>query len=98
MEQLVERINTNFSAFFTSMGFAGEVGLRRGNHENDFENFGISIRVKFRDAEPLSELTGSRQSGGERSVSTALYMLALQQRTSVPFRSVPGLSLEIFSN
>ena len=89
LEQLTERINTNFSAFFTSMGFAGEVGLRRGNHENDFENYGISIRVKFRDAEPLSELTGSRQSGGERSVSTALYMLALQQLTSVPFRSVP---------
>ena len=86
LEELVERINTNFADFFTRMGFAGEVGLKRGNHENDFENYGISIRVKFRDDEPLQELTGARQSGGERSVSTALYMLALQQLTSVPFR------------
>ena len=87
-EQLIDRINTNFLEFFNRMGYAGEVGLRRGQHENDFENYGISIRVKFRDNEPLQELTGARQSGGERSVSTALYMLALQQLTSVPFRSV----------
>ena len=88
LEQLIERINTSFMEFFNRMGYAGEVGLRRGQHENDFENYGISIRVKFRDNEPLQELTGARQSGGERSVSTALYMLALQQLTSVPFRSV----------
>ena len=87
LEQLIERINTSFMEFFNRMGYAGEVGLRRGQHENDFENYGISIRVKFRDNEPLQELTGARQSGGERSVSTALYMLALQQLTSVPFRS-----------
>ena len=86
LENLIERINTNFSNYFASMGFAGEVGLRQGSHENDFENYGVCIRVKFRDEEPLQELTGSRQSGGERSVSTALYMMALQELTSVPFR------------
>ena len=86
LEALIEKINTSFSSYFSSMGYAGEVGLMKGSHENDFENYGISIRVKFRDSEPLQELTGSRQSGGERSVSTALYMIALQELTSVPFR------------
>ncbi len=36
-----------------------------------------------RDHEPLQELTAHHQSGGERSVATALYMLALQELTTV---------------
>ena len=50
---LVSRINTNFSSHFTSMGFAGEVALSTGAYEDDFENYGIKIRVKYRDNEPL---------------------------------------------
>eukprot|EP00967_Tisochrysis_lutea_P114473 scaffold182442_cov19-Tisochrysis_lutea.AAC.1 len=34
--------------------------------------------VKFRHEEDLQLLTGTRQSGGERSVSTILYLIALQ--------------------
>ena len=32
------------------------------------------------------------QSGGERSVATALYMLALQELTTVPFRCVDEIN------
>merc|ERR1712142_1073437 len=92
LTSLVERINTKFSAHFASMGFAGEVGLSRGQHENDFENYGVKIRVKYRDSEPLQELTAHHQSGGERSVATALYMLALQELTTVPFRCVDEIN------
>ena len=28
--------------------FAGEIGLKAGQHENDFENYGIVVRVKYR--------------------------------------------------
>ena len=35
------------------MGFAGEVQLHEGSHENDFDNYGIKILVKYRDSEPL---------------------------------------------
>ena len=86
LNNLVNRINENFSAHFQTMGFAGEVSLKTGSHENDFDNYGIRIRVKYRDSEPLQDLTASHQSGGERSVATALYMLALQELTTVPFR------------
>jgi len=92
LTSLVERINRKFSAHFASMGFAGEVGLSRGQHENDFENYGVKIRVKYRDSEPLQELTAHHQSGGERSVATALYMLALQEITTVPFRCVDEIN------
>eukprot|EP00092_Neocalanus_flemingeri_P024188 GFUD01026235.1.p1 GENE.GFUD01026235.1~~GFUD01026235.1.p1 ORF type:complete len:1076 (+),score=430.02 GFUD01026235.1:59-3286(+) len=92
LSSLVERINTKFSAHFASMGFAGEVGLSTGQHEDDFENYGVKIRVKYRDSEPLQELTAHHQSGGERSVATALYMLALQELTTVPFRCVDEIN------
>jgi hypothetical protein len=38
------------------------------------------VKVKFREDEELQQLTAHRQSGGERSVSTILYLIALQVR------------------
>ena len=35
------------------MGFVGEVKLHTGAHENDFDNYGIKIFVKFRNSQPL---------------------------------------------
>ena len=37
-------------------------------------------------------VTSTLQSGGERSVATALYMLALQELTTVPFRCVDEIN------
>lgn len=48
--------------------------------------------VKFRDTESLQLLTSTRQSGGERSVSTMLYLLALQDLTNCPFRAVDEIN------
>merc|ERR1712112_720350 len=92
LDKLISRINDNFSSHFASMGFAGEVSLSKGAHEDDFEHYGIKIKVKYRDNEPLQELTAHHQSGGERSVATALYMLALQELTTVPFRCVDEIN------
>jgi chromosome segregation ATPase len=90
LESLVGRIAVRFSHYFESMGFAGDVALGRGTHLNDFANYGIDILVKFRTNEPLQRLTPHQQSGGERSVATALYMLALQvgEKESVFFNCV----------
>lgn len=49
-------------------------------------------RVKFREEEALHPLTASRQSGGERSLSTILYLIALQGVTAVPFRVVDEIN------
>ena len=48
--------------------------------------------VKFRDSESLQPLSGSVQSGGEKSVTTALYIMALQEMTEVPFRCVDEIN------
>jgi len=52
----------------------------------------VRIRVKFRDTEQLAELTPYQQSGGERSVSTVLYMISLQELTCCPFRCVDEIN------
>lgn len=60
--------------------------------QNDFTEYGVRINVKFRDNEPLRELDPQHQSGGERSVSTMLYMLALQELSHVPFRCIDEIN------
>ena len=60
--------------------------------QDDFEKYGVRIRVKFRDTEQLAELTPYQQSGGERSVSTVLYMISLQELTRCPFRCVDEIN------
>jgi len=42
--------------------------------------------VKYRAKEDLQPLSRTRQSGGERAVAIAVYSLALQRLTNVPFR------------
>lgn len=49
-------------------------------------------RVKFREAEELQVLNAQRQSGGERSVSTILYLVALQDVAACPFRVVDEIN------
>ncbi|GBP91007.1 Structural maintenance of chromosomes protein 5 [Eumeta japonica] len=48
--------------------------------------------VKFRDEEELSRLTRHAQSGGERALTTALYLMALQRLAAVPFRCVDEIN------
>lgn len=92
LNNLINQINTRFSSFFVKMGFAGQVELYTGKNENDFDNYGIKVLVKYRDHEVLQELDAHRQSGGERSVATAIYMLSLQALTTVPFRCVDEIN------
>ena len=42
--------------------------------------------------EELQRLTGQRQSGGEKSVSTILYLLSLQELSRAPFRVVDEIN------
>lgn len=91
LKQLVEQINEKFSEFFRSMQCAGEVDLHTENEE-EYDKYGIRIRVKFRSSTQLHELTPHHQSGGERSVSTMLYLMALQEFSRSPFRVVDEIN------
>ena len=43
-------------------------------------------------ADEFKALTSATQSGGEKAVTTALYMMALQDMTKVPFRVVDEIN------
>ncbi|MEW5302675.1 MAG: hypothetical protein WDW36_005436 [Sanguina aurantia] len=89
LKGMVEAINATFTKNFASIGCVGEIQLQE---DVDYDKFAIQIRVKFRENEDLQLLNGTRQSGGERSVSTILYLIALQGITVTPFRVVDEIN------
>lgn len=90
IRNLVAQINDTFSRNFKDMAVAGEVSL--DERDIDYENYGILIKVKFREAGQLQVLSAHHQSGGERSVSTILYLVSLQDLTNCPFRVVDEIN------
>jgi chromosome segregation ATPase len=90
LEDIVQGLNVNFSKSFVEIGCAGEVKLNID--ESDYTKAGIEIWVKFRAVDPLRQLDAHVQSGGERSVCTMLYLIALQHLTSSPFRLVDEIN------
>ncbi|KAI3866492.1 hypothetical protein MKX03_023183 [Papaver bracteatum] len=90
LRNLVAKINETFSRNFQEMAVAGEVLL--DEHGMDFDKYGILIKVKFRQTGQLQVLSAHHQSGGERSVSTILYLVSLQDLTNCPFRVVDEIN------
>lgn len=58
----------------------------------NFKDWGIEIRVSFRDNLKMQVLSARVQSGGERSVSTIMYLMALQGLMVSPFRCVDEIN------
>uniref|UniRef100_A0A8C5U9H7 Structural maintenance of chromosomes protein 5 n=1 Tax=Malurus cyaneus samueli TaxID=2593467 RepID=A0A8C5U9H7_9PASS len=88
---MIEQINGKFSKFFSSMQCVGEVDLHV-EKEEEYEKYGIRIRVKFHNSTELHELTPYHHSGGEKTVSTMLYLMALQELNRCPFRVVDEIN------
>ncbi|XP_050842809.1 structural maintenance of chromosomes protein 5 isoform X3 [Serinus canaria] len=91
LKVMIEQINGKFSKFFSSMQCVGEVDLHTENEE-EYEKYGIRIRVKFHSSSELHELTPYHHSGGEKTVSTMLYLMALQELNRCPFRVVDEIN------
>ncbi|TRY64209.1 hypothetical protein TCAL_00493 [Tigriopus californicus] len=93
IQELVSKIDSRFSAMMADLGHAGCIKLDQGEGPSDFKSFGLDIMVNFAGAKGNMEaLSGSVQSGGEKSVSTAVFMMALQELTQVPFRCVDEIN------
>lgn len=93
LQDVIESIDTNYGQFMRKLNYDGKVQLDYDPQQpNNFAVYGIMILVKYRDREALIPLSSTRQSGGERSVATMIYMLALQAKTSVPFRCVDEIN------
>ncbi|XP_069672097.1 structural maintenance of chromosomes protein 5 [Periplaneta americana] len=92
LKELVAQISQKYGECFSHIGCAGEVLLDCGSNEDDYEHYGLKIKVKYRDGEQMQELTQHLQSGGERAVATAIYMISLQELTHVPFCCVDEIN------
>ncbi|KEI42098.1 uncharacterized protein L969DRAFT_91561 [Mixia osmundae IAM 14324] len=71
-------------------GCLGEINLN--SESEDYDQWGIEISVSFRKQEALSLLTATRQSGGERSLSTILYLMSLTELAKAPFSLVDEIN------
>ena len=92
VDQMITLINEKFEGFFRKISCQGQVRLGVPANETDFDQYSLAIYVKFRATEELQRLTGQRQSGGEKSVSTILYLLSLQELSRAPFRVVDEIN------
>lgn len=98
LEELVEKISKNFSEYFKKIGCAGEVRLHKPDDKLDIKEYGIDIYVQFIGYSKMARLTAQQQSGGERSVTTMLYLMALQELCPVPFRCVDEINQGMDAN
>ena len=89
--EVTDTINTNFSKFMASMGYAGEVSVVYKD-ERDYNSYGIHIGVKFRQNAKLEQLSRETHSGGEKAVAIALFTMAMQHISKVPFRCVDEIN------
>ncbi|KAF7374118.1 Structural maintenance of chromosomes protein 5 [Mycena sanguinolenta] len=89
LRALVTSIGKKFSAAFDRIGCAGEIRIRE---DESFALWAIDILVKFRDTEKLQLLTSQRQSGGERSLTTILYLMSLTEEARAPFSLVDEIN------
>ncbi|KAI1259838.1 P-loop containing nucleoside triphosphate hydrolase protein [Xylariaceae sp. FL1019] len=90
VDALITKINDAFAYNFEQINCAGQVDIHKD--EEDFEEWAIEIKVKFRQNETLQQLNQHRQSGGERAVSTIFYLMALQSMAQAPFRVVDEIN------
>lgn len=96
LEEIIRGIGKKFSELFRDVGTAGGVALNKKSKL--FSDWKLEIMVQFRNEGKLTGLDSHTQSGGERAVSTVLYMIALQKFTQAPFRVVDEINQGMDTN
>lgn len=89
VERIADKLHAKFSAFMEDLQLGGSVELKKIGKFDDYE---LQLSVRFRDGQDLCPLDGSKHSGGERAVSTVMFLMALQGMTTSPFRVVDEIN------
>ena len=95
LTKTVEKIDKRFSKYMRELGCTGGVRLKPekgGDPDFSFKNYAVEIMVSFREGVNPSVLSSRVQSGGERSVSTIMYLMAMQDMMVAPFRCVDEIN------
>lgn len=91
LQNYIATIDTRFSEYMAELHCAGGVKLDEGIN-GSYNEWGIQIQVKYRQANSLQVLDARVHSGGERSVATIMYLMALQDQLTSPFRCVDEIN------
>ncbi|SCP04565.1 structural maintenance of chromosomes protein 5, putative [Plasmodium ovale] len=85
INEYITFLNHNFEMFmfFINPNYGGKIELVKKN--NLYEMCQLFIKVRFTNTSPFLPLSVSHQSGGERSLSTMLYILSIQKLTKNGF-------------
>ena len=86
---VTEKLHCQFQKYMSDLSYDGAVHLVK---KGTFDKHEMQMKVKFRENDLLTELSGHRHSGGERAVSTIMYLMALQEMTHAPFRAVDEIN------
>lgn len=83
INEIVKKVSEKFKELFLRLtNCQGSVALERGRN---FADWGLNVLVSFRSNEKKSPLSQGRHSGGERALTTAIYLMSLQELTKSPF-------------
>lgn len=89
VQTIIDKVDKNFSEYMEKLQFSGEVTFVR---KGTFSEYELQLKVSFKNNQDVSVLDGKKHSGGERSVSTIMYLMALQHLISSPFRTVDEIN------
>jgi len=94
LEETITTVDKRFTKYMSELGCVGSVSLKQGDDDTNFsfEDYAVEIKVSFREGVKPSVLSSRIQSGGERSVSTIMYLMAMQDMMVAPFRCVDEIN------
>ncbi|KAG7192157.1 Structural maintenance of chromosomes protein 5 [Scheffersomyces spartinae] len=95
LEELVNGISLAFNERFTKVAIDGKVVLTK---EDKYKDWSLDILVRFRQEADLKRLDNRSQSGGERAISTIIFMMSLHGLTDAPFRIVDEINQGMDAN
>ncbi|KPV61728.1 MAG: Chromosome partition protein Smc [Candidatus Bathyarchaeota archaeon BA2] len=91
LRNLLNHVSLQYQGILSGVQAVGDVRLL---NEHDIEEAGLEIYVGFKGGKPVP-LNAYTQSGGERSMATMTFLLALQQHVQSPFRAVDEYDIHL---
>ncbi|KAF0988729.1 hypothetical protein HZS_8014, partial [Henneguya salminicola] len=91
IKDVIKLISENFQQFFSKMKCHGSIELVEDSTGN-YRNFALGLMVSYRPEEKPTLLNHNRHSGGEKAVATMLFLMAIQQLSSSPFKMIDEIN------